>query len=49
MEPTVALGVGDQATAIFVVLAALGIVFATCLGEVVVVDEVVARIVWGSI
>ena len=45
MEPTVALGVGDQTATFLVVVAALGVVLASRLGEVVVVNEVMARIV----
>ena len=49
MEPAIALGVGNQATAFLVEITAFSVVFAACFGEVVVVNEVVARIVWGSV
>ena len=45
MEPAVAFGVGDQAATLLVVLAVLGVIFAARLREIVVVDEVVARVV----
>ena len=47
MEAAVGLGVGHQAAALLVVVAALGVVFRACLGEVVVVNEVVTRVVRG--
>lgn len=48
MKPAVALGVGDQAATFVVIVAALRVVFAARFGEVVVVDEVMARIVGGG-
>ena len=45
MKPAVALGVGDQTATFVVIVAALRVVFAARFGEVVVVDEVMARIV----
>ena len=47
MEAAIALGVGNQAAPFLVEVAALGVVLAARLGEVIVIDEVVARIVWG--
>lgn len=48
MEAAIALGVGNQAATFLVEVAALGVVLAARLGEVIVIDEVVARIVWGG-
>ena len=45
MEPAVAFGIGDQTTTLLVVLAVLGVIFAARLREIVVVDEVMARVV----
>ena len=45
MEPAVALGVGNQATAFLVEITALRVIFGARFGKVVVVDEVVARVV----
>ena len=47
MEPAVALGVGNQATAFLVEITVLRVIFAARFGEVIVVDKVMARIVWG--
>ena len=45
VKPAVALGVGDQAAALLVIVAALGVVLAARLGKVIVVDEIMARVV----
>ena len=45
MEAAITFGVGDQAAALLVVVATLGVVLAARFGEVIVVDEVVARVV----
>lgn len=45
METPVAFRIGDQAAAFLVVFAAFGIEFILGLGEIVVVDEVVSRVV----
>ena len=45
MEASVAFGVGYQTSAVLVVFAAFGIEFVMGLGEIVVVDEVVSRVV----
>lgn len=45
METPVAFGVGYQTSAVLVVFAAFGIEFILGLGEIVVVDEVVSRVV----
>ena len=45
METPVAFRIGDQAAAFLVVFSAFGIEFVMGLGEVVVVDEIVAGVV----